>query len=126
MEYSALPAIPARQPDPGRSDIPSGERIAQLQPIAALARILQQLESDNSLASPAYAQQYKSVAAQLAAIMQRVEPDALLYQVLSAFPAAAELYENVRFEYAGLCLHDLEQSAKAERATRAVLSKLFG
>lgn len=121
MEHSAKPALPADQPSQRPGETPSGERIAQLQPIAALARVLQQLESAGY---PGHAQQYREVAAQLGGLLRDVEPDALLYQVFSAFPAAAELYENVRFKYAGLCLHDLEQSASAERITRDTLARL--
>ena len=121
MAYSATPAVPADQPSRPHGHPPSGERIAQLQPIAALARVLQELESAGNQAHP---QQYQAVASRLSGLLENVEPDALLYQVLSAFPAAAELYENVRFEHAGLCLHDIEQVAQAEQATRDALAAI--
>lgn len=123
MEHPAMPAVPADQPNQRPGKPPVGERIAQLQPVAALANMLQQLEN-RIAATGAGADQYREVAEQLSTLLRRNEPDNLLYQVLSAFPAAAELYENVRFEYAGLCLHQIDQAASAEQAARDLFDRM--
>ena len=99
---------------------PSAQRVIQLQPIAALARLLQQLESGGY---DGHAEQYRQVASQLSEHLGMVDADDVLYSILAHYPAAGELYENLRYQHAGLCLHDIDQTMRAERATASVLAK---
>jgi hypothetical protein len=46
--------------------------------------------------------------------------------VLRAFPAAAELYENVQYAHAGLCRQPLEAALNAELLTRAAIARVRG
>ena len=50
--------------------------------------------------------------------------DDALATVLRAFPAAAQVYENLHYEQAGLCRHPLDQAMPAELTTRALLLRL--
>jgi len=96
----------------------STQRLAELQPIAALAKILQEVEAGGYAG---HAEQYQHVASQLSQLLADVEPDEILYSIFNAYPAAAELYENVRYAHAGLCLHDIDAAIKAETAAAELL-----
>jgi len=41
--------------------------------------------------------------------------------VLEAFPAAAQLYENLNYQHAGLCRSPMDASLAAELAARAAI-----
>jgi hemoglobin-like flavoprotein len=99
----------------------AARRLAELQPIATLAKILQKAEAGGY---EGHARQYQHVANELAKALAKVEPDATLYAILEAFPAAADLYENVRYEHAGLCLHDMDKAIQAETLTTDLLKGL--
>lgn len=86
---------------------------------AVLAGLLQRLESRASIDPAAYRQ----LVGQLAMALDRVEEPSVLDAVLHAFPAAADLYENMRYEHAGLCRADMELSMDTERRAREVLER---
>lgn len=90
--------------------------------LAMLAALLEKLERGPV---PVQADQYRSVAQRLAAELAAVEPDVALGELLKVFPAASELYENLRYAHAGLCRSPLEPSLKAEMAVRDLLSKIL-
>ena len=92
---------------------------AQLQTIAALARLLEKLDRSTERVDAA---QYRSVALRLAEALSQSDSGPLLDGLLNAFPAAAELYENVRYEHAGLCRSALETGLAAEVAARAAIA----
>lgn len=94
------------------------QRMAQLQPIAALAKILQKAEEGGY---PGHAEQFQHVAKQLSELLADVEADEILYSIFNAYPAAAELYENVRYAHAGLCLHDIDAAIEAETQAAELL-----
>jgi hypothetical protein len=52
-----------------------------------------------------------------------VPHDAELDAVLARVPAAAELYENLNYQHAGLCRSPLDASLAAEAAARAAIDK---
>ena len=93
---------------------------ADLAVLRALAGLLQRLEATRLRVS---AQQYRSVARQLAQAMSDVRPDAHLHALLDAHPAAAEIYENQQYHHAGLCRCPLELSLWSEFLAREVLHK---
>lgn len=83
-----------------------------------LAQILDRLERS---AQPVDAEQFRAVAARLAAEIGAVPRDAALEAVLEMFPAVAEMYENLNYQHAGLCRSALEPALAAEMAARAAI-----
>ena len=83
-----------------------------------LAALLERLERS---AVPVGAEQYRSVVQHLVNELGDVEPGAALGALLDTHPAAAELYENVNYQYAGLCRSALDASLAAERQAKEVL-----
>jgi hypothetical protein len=94
---------------------------ARLHSVAALALLLEKLERHPRQASP---EQYRIVARSLSSMLAQTPLDAPLNEVLRAFPAAAELYENQQYGRAGLCRHRLDAAAAAEQATNALLTRV--
>lgn len=86
----------------------------------ALARLLERIERRPLAVTPA---QYRLVAERLGAVLAEAPAGAELEALLASSPAAAELYENRRYEHAGLCRSPLEASLNAELQARAVLRK---
>jgi hypothetical protein len=93
---------------------------ARLHSLAAMAGLLERLENQPSSAS---AEQYRSVARQVAALLAQAEPDEHLNALLAAAPATAELYENLRYSAAGLCRAPLETALNAELAATAAIAR---
>ncbi len=63
------------------------------------------------------------VVERLKASLSALAGEPALKTLLIRFPAAAELYENLQYAHAGLCLHDLDRSLKAESMARDLLSR---
>lgn len=93
---------------------------ARLHSLAAMAGLLERLEHQPSTASAA---QYRGVAQQVSVLLAKAEPDAHLHALLDAAPASAELYENMRYDLAGLCRAPLEDALNAELAAAAAIAK---
>jgi hypothetical protein len=93
---------------------------ARLNSLAAMAGLLERLDSHRSTAS---AEQYRSVARQVSSLLAQAEPDEHLRALLNAAPASAELYENLRYDVAGLVRAPLEKALNAELAATAALRK---
>jgi hypothetical protein len=85
-----------------------------------LAELLERLERS---AVPVGAEQYRSVVQHLVNELGDVEPGTALGALLDTHPAAAELYENVNYQYAGLCRSALDASLAAERQAKEVLDR---
>lgn len=92
----------------------------RLRVVATLARLLTTLDQAPRQVS---ADQYRSVAQRLAGALDLAEPDEALDLLLAHFPSAAEVYENLRYQQAGLVRHALEPAMKAEQLARAALDK---
>ena len=86
--------------------------------LVMLARMLERLDRS---AVAVDAQQYRTVVEHLADELRAAPHDATLEAVLQACPAAAELYENLQYQHAGLCRSPLESALNAELAARAAL-----
>jgi hypothetical protein len=83
-----------------------------------LAQLLERLERS---AQPVGAEQYRSVARHLAEAFDDIADSDGLSALLDAYPAAAQLYENLNYRHAGLCRSPLEAAIDAElRARRAI------
>jgi hemoglobin-like flavoprotein len=83
-----------------------------------LAQLLERLEHS---AVPVGAEQYRSVVEHLVQEFSDIEPGAELGRLLDAYPAAAEVYENLNYQHAGLCRSGLDAALAAEvSASKAI------
>ena len=87
-----------------------------------LAQLLEKLEHS---AVPVGAEQYRSIVMHLVEEFREVEPGAGLGQLLDAYPAAAEVYENMNYQHAGLCRSALDASLSAELAARSAIERIM-
>lgn len=92
----------------------------RLRVVITLAQLLERLEVGVRASG---AGQYQSVVRHLVEELGRLDADEALEFVLSNFPATAELYENLRYERAGLCRSPLELSLNTELQARAVIDR---
>lgn len=90
----------------------------RLRTVVVLGRLLETLEHSREAVSP---DQYRVVVRRLAEALAGTEPDKVLDALLGIFPAMAEVYENLRYEQAGLCRSPLELSLNAELQASAAL-----
>ena len=95
---------------------------ATLTNLASLAAMLEKLERATLAPDPS---QYRRLVAGVSAELQRQAADPALPELLEHFPAAAEIYENMRYELAGLCLSPLDRSIQTEQAARLTLQALM-
>jgi len=93
---------------------------AHLTVVFTLARLLERLERSQV---PVGADQYRSVVDHLSAELSKLRMDDTLQALLGAHPAAAELYENLNYQHAGLCRSPLEASLKAELQAKDAISR---
>ncbi len=90
----------------------------RIETAVALAGLLQRVEHN---AATVGAEQYRALVQQLQFALGKEMPDAALQAVLGAYPAAAEVYENLHYERSGLSRSPLEASINAElSATQAL------
>ncbi|MDI1273720.1 hypothetical protein [Polaromonas sp.] len=85
-----------------------------------LAELLERLERSVEPVGP---EQYLSVVNHLVEAFGDAPPGIELGALLDTHPAAAELYENVNYQYAGLCRSPLESSLSAEQQARQVIER---
>lgn len=90
----------------------------RLKAVAETAALLQRLEAPPLQVSPG---QYQRVVQQLQRQLAGLTLDASLDRLLQAFPAASQVYENLRYEHAGLCRAPLDAALQAELSAAAVL-----
>ncbi|WP_295534543.1 hypothetical protein [uncultured Pseudacidovorax sp.] len=87
-------------------------------PVAVLlAHDLERMERSHPDAA-----QYRLVAQRLAAELDQAPDLDLLQPLLKASPAAAAIYENLRYQHAGLCRSPLEAALAAEQRARALIA----
>jgi len=89
--------------------------------VLALARLLERLTPG---ASEQAAAQYRQVASTLSALLDAAEPGPALDALLDLHPTAAELYENLHYDQAGLCRHALGASLNSEIATAELMRRI--
>ncbi|HEX7867430.1 MAG TPA: hypothetical protein VF555_20900 [Variovorax sp.] len=85
-----------------------------------LAQLLEKLEHS---AVPVGAEQYRSVVEHLVHEFEDIEQGAELGRLLDAYPAAAEVYENLNYKHAGLCRSALDVSLAAEVGAREAIAR---
>jgi ribosome assembly protein YihI (activator of Der GTPase) len=93
---------------------------ADLKIALTLAELLQRIEASQQTVGPA---QYRHLVGHLARLLDTLPHDARLDALLKAFPAAAALYENQHYVWAGLCRSPLEASLNSEQAARRAIDK---
>lgn len=96
---------------------PSNARLAVAH---LLAQLLERLERS---AVPVGAEQYRSVVRHLVGEFDELASDQALSRLLDAYPAAAQLYENLNYQHAGLCRSPLEPSLDAELLARKAIER---
>ncbi|HZE90458.1 MAG TPA: hypothetical protein VE029_01925 [Rhizobacter sp.] len=94
---------------------------ADLTVVLMLARLLQRLDHS---AVAVDADQYQTVVRSLANELQSVPSDATLRALLDGHPAAAELYENINYQHAGLCRSPLDAALNAELQARQTIDQV--
>ena len=94
---------------------------AQLEPLLGLAHLLERMER---LPSSLNATQYRSVVTRVQSLLQEAAPGESLDALLGAFPATAELYENLHYARAGLCRSPLDAAVSAELDLQALVMRL--
>jgi hypothetical protein len=85
-----------------------------------LAQLLEKLENS---AVPVGAEQYRSVVMHLVEEFRDVDSGAELGNLLDSYPAAAQVYENLNYQHAGLCRSALDASLASERAARKAIDR---
>jgi len=95
---------------------------ATLNNLANLAAMLEKVERSGRAPD---AGQYRQLVERVSAELLRQAAEPALPQLLEAFPSAAELYENVNYQSAGLCLSPLDRSVQTEQAARQALQSLM-
>lgn len=91
-----------------------------LKVVHAFAQLLERIERRPGAVTP---EQYRSVVQRLAQALDGLPHDARLEAVLGAFPATAELYENLNYAHAGLCRMPLELSLNSELQARQTIER---
>lgn len=88
--------------------------------VVTLAGLLERLEVNVKAGG---ADQYQSVVRHLVDELGRLDADDTLEMVLRMFPATSDLYENLRYQQAGLCRAPLEVSLNSELEARAAIGR---
>ncbi|WKB52509.1 hypothetical protein [Eleftheria terrae] len=89
--------------------------------VVTLARLLERMERSPQAPSP---EQYRDVVARLSRALSQLSPPAAVQAVLAAYPATAELYENLNYQHAGLCRSPLEAALNAELRAQEVMARV--
>jgi hypothetical protein len=87
-----------------------------------LAQLLERLERS---AVPVGAEQYRSVVRHLGEEFGNLRSHDGLSALLDAYPAAAQLYENLNYQHAGLCRSPLGPGLDAELLARKAIERVM-
>ena len=91
--------------------------------LLTLAHLLERLDRSAKSVDP---DQYRMVATRLATALENAQADARLQAILAALPSAAEVYENLNYQYAGLCRSPLQAALDAELEATELLRRIGG
>lgn len=92
----------------------------QMSVVATLAALLERVEQ-TGLAPDAG--QYQGLVQRLSQELAGVDGDPLLPALLDAFPTAGLVYENLKYQHAGLCRSALEPATQAELQVQQLLRR---
>lgn len=99
-------------------------KLTSLQPHLTVARVLASLlERLDRSAAAVDPQQYQSVVLRLIDVLCDLDGKQGLGAVLDEFPSAAELYENLHYQHAGLCRTPLDSALSAEQMARQWIAR---
>jgi hypothetical protein len=87
-----------------------------------LAQLLERLERSSE---PVGAEQYRSVVLHLVDELNDAPSDGSFSALLDAFPATAQVYENLNYRHAGLCRSPLEPALSAELRAREAIERVM-
>ena len=93
---------------------------ARLAVAVLLSQLLERLDRSTV---PVGAEQYLSVVRHLKEEFDELHSERELTKLLDAFPSAAELYENLNYQHAGLCRSPLDLSLDAELLARQAIDR---
>ena len=93
----------------------------RLENVIGLARLLERVERSTTAPD---AGQYRALVRRLGDALQADLPDEALKAILGAYPATAELYENLHYEKSGLSRSSLERSVQTEMLTSQALHRI--
>lgn len=96
---------------------------SRIENAVALAQLLQRVEADMRQVDP---NQYRLLVRQLQAALAEELPPQALEAILRAHPSAAEIYENLHYEHAGLSRAPLERSVSSEMLAAKVIAQAAG
>jgi predicted ATPase len=99
----------------------TAEERGRVQAAIAMAHLLQRIEAT---ATEVDADQYRLLIAQVSEALQQPLPGNALDAILRTYPAAAELYENLVYDVAGLARSPVDLSVRAEQSARDLLDRL--
>lgn len=111
MRCPQLQTMKTTYPIPTKADLTSTR---------VLAALLERLERS---ATAVDAQQYQSVVRRLADALEQLDSSPERDALLSQFPAASELYENLQYQHAGLCRTPLDAALGAEKLAWQSIAK---
>ena len=94
---------------------------ARLAVAVLLSQLLERLDRS---AEPVGAEQYLSVVRHLKEEFDELGAENRLSALLDAYPSAAELYENLNYQHAGLCRSPLELGLDAELQARRLIERV--
>ena len=94
---------------------------ADMRVIRVLAGLLERLERSNE---PFDAEQYRSVVKRLADVLANAKSGEDLAALLDAHPGASQIYENINYQYAGLCRSALDRALEAENEVRQLIVRV--
>lgn len=86
-----------------------------------LASLLERMERSNE---PRDAGQYREVVRRLADALATVKSGETLGALLDAHPGASQIYENINYQYAGLCRSALDPALAAENEVRQLIDRI--
>ena len=93
----------------------------RLEIVIALSRLLERVEGSRVEIG---ADQYRALVRQLSGALEQELPAEALNAVLSAHPAAAQLYENLHYASSGLSRSSLERSVASEMAATQAIARI--
>jgi hypothetical protein len=94
---------------------------ARLAVAVLLSQLLERLDRSGE---PVGAEQYLSVVRHLKEEFNDLGAENTLSALLDAYPSAAELYENLNYQHAGLCRSPLESALAAELQARRLIDRV--
>lgn len=94
---------------------------SRLENVIALARLLERVEAN---AVAVGADQYQALVRRVKLALDEELPEPALQAVLRAYPATAELYENMHYQLSGLSRSSLERSISSEMLASQFLARM--